>query len=176
MIGNDRNRVILRWNAARIVRHAWSRLYCYLYGHHYHPLYIQWGGKVQYECQCCGELTPWMHKREHHAFLLKFCPTWGDRGSDSQGYKKMGKLHKPPVNRTIGIPEGGWKSGVYLVRLAISAKSPIINGILHVPILSSSRTPTEECIWTPHMERQYKLKELHYLEIVMRSDELGVFL
>lgn len=158
-----------------MIRKALSHLKCYFCGHFYHPMHFQCGSRVQYQCQCCGELTPWMHKREHHAFLLQFCPTWGDRGDDSQGYKKMGKLHKPPFERTIGQPEGGWTPGTYLVRIA-RKKGDIYNAILHVPTLSSSGGVCYETVWCPLLEREYKVRDLHYLEIVQRSDELTEFL
>jgi hypothetical protein len=61
---------------------------------------------AQYRCECCGELIPWMNKKEFHEFNRTICPTWGERGEDSQGYRKMCKLHRPPNERTIGELEG----------------------------------------------------------------------
>lgn len=172
----DDRKGILRWKAARIVQHAWSRLYCNLYGHYYQPWYMQCGGKVQYECEGCGELTAWMHKREHHAFLLEFCPTWGERGGDSQGYKKMGKLHRPPRERTIGEPDGGWVGGTYLVRIALKKSEDIHNAILHTPYLDDRDGPAYGQIWVPQLERSFKVKDLHYLEVVSRNDDMSEFL
>ena len=176
MIGDDRNKGILRWKAARIVQHAWSRLYCNIYGHFYRPMFTQRGAMSQYTCECCGELTPWMNKKEHHAFLLEFRPTWGDRGSDSQEYRKMGKLHKPPLERTIGEPEGGWVGGTYMVRIALRKSKDIHNAILHAPYLDEFDRPTGGNIWVPHLERNFRLKDLHYLEVVARDDEMSEFL
>lgn len=73
-----------------IIQHAWSKLTCMVYGHYYHPCYIECGSLAQYECQCCGELTKWMTKKEHDVFNLVVCPTWGERGSDSQNYRFIG--------------------------------------------------------------------------------------
>lgn len=96
------------------------------------------------------ELTPWMNK-EYHAFLLEFRPTWGDRGSDSQEYRKMGKLHKPPLERTIGEPEGGWVGRTYMVRIALRKSKDIHNAILHAPYLDEFDRPTGGNIWVPHL-------------------------
>lgn len=166
---------LLRWKAARIVQHAWSRLYCNFYGHHYKPYYTEWGNKVQYECCCCGELTPWMHKREHREFVRTVIPSWGDRGSDSQGYRKMGKLDIPPKERTIEEPEGGWEDGIYLVRIALKPGKPIHNAILHAPFIGEGGI-RNETVWVPNGEREYRVRDLHYLEVVRRSDELSEFL
>lgn len=166
----------MKWAAARIVQHAFSHLYCYIYGHFYRPCYHQRGGKVQYECECCGALTPWMHKRQHREFVRTFIPTWGDRGSDSQGYKKMGKLDLPPKERTIGEPVGGWERGTYLVRVAFKASNPIHNAILHAPFINDHDDIRNEIIWCPNWEREHRVRDLHYLEVVKRSDELSEFL
>jgi len=117
-----------------------------------------------------------MHKREHHAFLLEFCPTWGERGSDSQGYKKMGKLHRPPGERTIGEPDGGWVGGTYLVRIALKKSEDIHNAILHAPYLDERDGPSYGNVWVPHMQRNLKIKDLHYLEVVSRDDTMSEFL
>lgn len=174
MIGDDRRPP--RWKAARIIQHAWSRLYCNLYGHFYRPWCYQRGNKVQYECECCGELTPWMHKQVEHTFNVTFCPTWGDRGSDSQGYKKMSKLHKPPRERTIGAPEEGWTRGTYLVRVALKKSNDIRNAVLHAPYIEDYSSIEWQDVWIPQLNRQYQVRELHYLELVKRCDELSEFL
>jgi uncharacterized protein CbrC (UPF0167 family) len=45
---------------------------------------------VRYTCDCCGERTPWMNTGVHELFEREQCPTWGDRGSDSQNYLGKG--------------------------------------------------------------------------------------
>lgn len=173
MIGDSKP----RWRVTILIQRVISLLKCYTKGHHYVPMHYQRGGKVQYECDICGKPTEWMHKRQHHEFCITFVPTWGERGSDSQGYKKMSKLRMPPKERTIGEPEGGWKAGTYLVRVAFSQGNPIHNAIMHAPFLDEYRGDVRnEVLWCPNWEREYRVKDVHYLEVVRRSDELTAFL
>lgn len=74
----------------------WGRIVCLFLGHHYHPTYWYthrgsvrrpWRETFQYTCECCGEKTPVMTRKQHDVFERVECPTWGDRGSDSQGYR-----------------------------------------------------------------------------------------
>lgn len=69
---------------------------CWFTKHFYRPSYemqyTQAGKRApmrnrryRYECECCGKKTKWMTNRAHEAFLDEFNPTWGPRGSDSQG-------------------------------------------------------------------------------------------
>ena len=84
---------------AELLHSTWSRLTCHVRGHLYRPMYVE-GRKlvkrrgyakyvkvVQYTCECCGEKTAWMGRGKHKEFELSACPTWGDRGSDSQNYR-----------------------------------------------------------------------------------------
>lgn len=72
------------------MKHLINKISCYLYGHHFTPMYtIFYGGAVQYECDCCGYTTKRMFKKEHVEFIMKYCPTWGKREDDSQGYKSQ---------------------------------------------------------------------------------------
>lgn len=176
MIGDNRNSGILRWKAARIVQHAWSRLYCSLYGHLYRPSYTQRGSMAQYRCECCGELTPWMNKKEFHEFNRTICPTWGERGEDSQGYRKMCKLHRPPNERTIGEPEGGWKTGVYAVYVALKKSKDIHNAVLYVSFLDEDDGISYATVWIPQLQRVFHLRDIHYLEVVIHNPELSEFL
>ena len=165
-----------RWRVTKIVQHAWSRLRCRAFGHFYRPCYRQKGSKVQYECECCGELTLWMTKDQHHEFNRTITPTWGEPGSDSQGYKKMGKLRMPPKERTIGEPVGGWERGTYLVRVAFNKSNPIHNAVLHAPFINDHDDIRNEILWAPSWEREHRVRDVHYLEVVKRSDELSEFL
>lgn len=117
-----------------------------------------------------------MHKREHREFVRTFVPTWGDRGSDSQGYRKMGKLDLPPKERTIGKPVGGWRRGSYLVRISLKPGKPIHNAILHAPFINDHEDIYSEIVWVPDLGEQYPVRRLHYLEVVCRSNELSDFL
>lgn len=85
----------------------WNKLKCQTHGHHYRPMYEsrkEWfsytgsrhrhtGSRlksktfVRYTCECCGEQTKWMTKAQHDKFNVESCPTWGDRGTDSQNYR-----------------------------------------------------------------------------------------
>lgn len=82
----------------------WWRVFtCWWKDHHYQPCY-SWkyeqrehcpnGRKTkqrfQYDCERCGQKTKWMTKAQHEQFLKDKCPTWGEPGSDSQGYRKDG--------------------------------------------------------------------------------------
>lgn len=97
MIGDDVPRFRRRSHCRPIafVQHAWSRLQCLVYGHRYKPWHYQQGSQVQYECCCCGRKTPWMSRVQHDLFTYYECPTWGDRGSDSQGYRFVGPKGPP---------------------------------------------------------------------------------
>jgi hypothetical protein len=59
---------------------------CMLLGHKWRPAYTFYRGLAQYTCDCCGCKTPWMPPREHREWCAKVKPTWGGRGSNSQGY------------------------------------------------------------------------------------------
>jgi hypothetical protein len=72
-------------------------IYCVIRGHHYVPSYVHHWSKtawflprenetMTYECEHCGEKRS-VSREGHAAFLKKHCPTWGGRGSDSQGYR-----------------------------------------------------------------------------------------
>jgi hypothetical protein len=63
-------------------------LLCVFRGHFYRPMHEMHRSHVRYTCDVCGTVTGWMNKRSHKIFITKHCPTWGARGSDSQGYKK----------------------------------------------------------------------------------------
>lgn len=160
----------------KIIQHAWSRLHCRAFGHFYRPTYFQRGSMARLTCECCGELTPWMNKAELHEFNRTCTPTWGDPGSDSQGYKKMGKLHRPPPERTIGEPEGGWVGGTYLVRIALKRSADIYNAILHAPYLDMRDGPSYGQIWVPGLQKSFKVSDLYYLEVVSRNDAMSEFL
>lgn len=103
MIGDDVPRFARRSHRRPVafIQHAWSKLQCLVYGHFYRPSYEVWGSSARYECDCCGEKTKWMTKQEHHWFNLIECPTWGDRGSDSQNYRFIGP---PERNQAIWRP------------------------------------------------------------------------
>jgi hypothetical protein len=82
--------------------HSWHQLECYVRGHFYRPSYVQIGSKVRYRCDRCGTPTDWMNREEHKLFNLEQCPTWGERGSDSQGYRFIGPIQKYPKRNQIG--------------------------------------------------------------------------
>ena len=65
-----------------------AKIKCKIYGHFYRPSHLMKGSLVQYTCDRCEEPTLWMHKAKHKEFIIKNCPTWGEKDSDSQGYKK----------------------------------------------------------------------------------------
>ena len=93
---------------------VWSKLQCFTAGHLFRPWYEEerryfsyrsdkWGKRgrggsrvgsdvyVKYTCDCCGEETDWMDKKMHKIFISHYCPTWDERGSDSQGHKTRGE-------------------------------------------------------------------------------------
>lgn len=88
----------------------------------------------------------------------------------------MSKLRMPPKERTIGEPEGGWSSGTYLVRVAFNKSNPIHNAILHAPFMEDGDNPASCTLWSPSWEQEYFVRDVHYLEVVKRSDELSEFL
>lgn len=76
---------------------------CLMWGHLYRPVeeqgyVVQKNGKsrrgARYTCECCGKKTKWMTVAEKKVFQISECPTWGDRGSDSQGYRRKNNLEK----------------------------------------------------------------------------------
>ena len=77
--------------------------YCYFVGHFYRPAYRMCGSKAQYTCIRCGVKTHWLKRKEHLIFQSEKCPTWGEFGSDSQGYKNINlteeKNNKPRRDR-----------------------------------------------------------------------------
>lgn len=73
------------------------RLLCLLRGHHYVPSYhhswrqAAWylprtDETFTYECEDCEKPHVIKGKKAHEEFEQKFKPSWGGRGSDSQGY------------------------------------------------------------------------------------------
>lgn len=44
--------------------------------------------KYQFTCERCSKKTPWMNQKQMDVFNKESCPTWGDKGSDSQNYRK----------------------------------------------------------------------------------------
>lgn len=74
-------------------------LQCAIQGHHYVPAYNQkttfnsltrrYEQQYTYECECCEERRTIHGKEAHDYFLATHCPTWGERGSDSQGYREQ---------------------------------------------------------------------------------------
>lgn len=88
------------------------RLVCLVRGHWYRPCYEHQyrqrahcpNGRMthqrfRYECACCEAPTKWMNKAQHEVFLDKHNPTWGPRGSDSQGRITP---YEPGQDREIG--------------------------------------------------------------------------
>lgn len=78
------------------MKQLWGSIVCLFLGHHYMPSYMYshrgplrrpWKETFQYECECCGEKTPIMNRKQHEQFIIDECPSWGGRGSDSQGYR-----------------------------------------------------------------------------------------
>lgn len=65
-----------------------AKIKCRLFGHFYRPAHLMKGSLVQYTCDRCEKPTEWMYKTKHKEFIEKYCPTWGEPGSDSQKYKK----------------------------------------------------------------------------------------
>lgn len=86
VIDIEENKMLKKWIVKKI-----NQLTCKLKGHFYRPMHSYENiphGKVQYTCACCGKKTKWMKRKEHIKFVKKYIPTWGGRGSDSQGYKE----------------------------------------------------------------------------------------
>lgn len=78
--------------------HFINTLLCFFGKHFYRPsyemtykLYTRQSLKrirlYRYTCDCCDKKTPWMNHKEFEAFNIRYCPTWGKRGSDSQDYR-----------------------------------------------------------------------------------------
>ena len=84
----------------------------------------------------------------------------------------LSKLRMPPEVRTIGKPEGGWKPGTYLVNVSFQTGNPIHPAILCVKFMRKGR-PVNECLWNPTWEREHTMSDLHYLEVVSRSEEFS---
>lgn len=89
---------------------VWSKLQCYTGKHLFRPsreeekryflreVYRSNRGSrvgsatyVRYTCDCCDYETPWMDEKMHKLFIRAYCPTWGERGTDSQGYRERGE-------------------------------------------------------------------------------------
>lgn len=74
-------------------------LICMIRGHFYRPSYQAksiLSGKYSryrkiyfcYTCDRCEQKTKWLPMGQFDSFNAKYCPTWGNPGSDSQGYRK----------------------------------------------------------------------------------------
>jgi hypothetical protein len=74
------------------------RIGCVFRGHHYYPSFHHrykqeaWylaRKEETFTYECCDCDTPFVVKGKaaHKEFLAAKCPSWGGRGSDSQGYK-----------------------------------------------------------------------------------------
>jgi hypothetical protein len=72
---------------------------CKFKGHHYKPsceMKFTQANKhapmrncrYRYSCERCSKKTNWMNQKKTDLFHIEFCPTWGDKGSDSQGYRE----------------------------------------------------------------------------------------
>lgn len=77
-----------------------EKMVCVLRGHFYRPVCEyrfraknlnpgtpHHSQRRRYTCERCGEKTKWMSSKEHKVFEKTACPTWGNPGSDSQGYR-----------------------------------------------------------------------------------------
>lgn len=65
------------------------KLICYFAGHHFKPMCEMQKNRVRYTCDDCGWQTGWMTSKQEQGFNALYCPTWGGRGSDSQGYRNQ---------------------------------------------------------------------------------------
>lgn len=81
----------------------------------------------------------------------------------------------PPEKRTIGKPEGGWQKGTYLVNVSFQTGNPVHPAVLHVKFLNKGQ-PINEVLWSPNWEQEYRIGDLHYLEVISRSKTLSVHL
>lgn len=84
----------------------------------------------------------------------------------------LSKLRMPPEERTIGEPKEGWKPGTYLVNVSFQTGNPIHPVILCVKFMRNG-LPVNECLWNPTWEREHRISDLHYLEVVSRSEEFS---
>jgi len=79
----------MKWIICVFRRHFYRPVYDYIYYQNPHsPNGRKRNEKFKYQCECCGRETKWMTKAQHEKFVLKYNPTWGARGSDSQGNRK----------------------------------------------------------------------------------------
>jgi len=84
-------------------------LNCAVRGHHYKPAYNQksmycsssqrYEPTFTYQCECCEELRSITGHKAHDEFLRTHCPTWGERGSDSQGYREKRRPSETQIAR-----------------------------------------------------------------------------
>lgn len=81
-------------------------------------------------------------------------------------------MRMPPEDRTIGAPKGGWIAGTYLVNVSFQTGNPIHPAILCVKFLREGQ-PVNESLWSPNWEREHRMGDLHYLEVVNRSEEFS---
>lgn len=81
-------------------------------------------------------------------------------------------MRMPPEKRTIGKPEGGWKPGTYMVNVSFQTGNPIHPAILYVKFMRKGY-PINECLWNPTWEREHRISDVHYLEVVARSEEFS---
>lgn len=82
-----------------LLKRCAMRYLCVLRGHYYVPsFYHQYEQKAwwavrenerfTYECEDCGAPITVHGRAAHKAFIMKHNPSWGGRGSDSQGTRE----------------------------------------------------------------------------------------
>jgi hypothetical protein len=77
----------------------------------------------------------------------------------------------PPKDRTIKVPEGGWKAHTYYrVHVSYSPTDPIHEAVFQVGFLGVNSEPGEPGnyseIWCNSYEVAAHYREAHYLEVV----------
>lgn len=87
----------------------------------------------------------------------------------------MSKLKMPPEERTLDRPKGGWQKGVYLVKVSFQPGNPIHSALLYAPFVRQGHLKNET-LFNHTWEREHRIRDLHYLEIVGYSEELSGFL
>lgn len=93
-----------------------------------------------------------------------------------RGTKRWVNFVCHPKKERSGEPVGGWERGTYLVRVAFNKSNPIHNAVLHAPFINDHDDIRNEILWAPSWEREHRVRDVHYLEVVKRSDELSEFL
>lgn len=91
----------MKWIICLFLGHFYRPVYDYTYRQAAHsPNGRKRNERFRYQCDCCGKETKWLTRTQHEKFVSKCNPTWGGRGSDSQGNREGASHDRQDTGRS----------------------------------------------------------------------------